>query len=156
MLHKLGVCFTFGLIKFTNHQSWRCKQTSSLVLIALLPRIPTLLIVCPTPGIATTRKVQAPTASGCRGSYRQREDDLREQNRLEKFISAGFGERFAAAPKALGDLYEAVAGAVFVDSGGDLEVLWKVSDTLRRSTHLPKCKACPAWSCASCTCNLLH
>ena len=90
-----------------------------------------MLIGSPISGNATASNVQAPTASGCRGSYRQREEELREQNRLEKFISAGFGERFAAAPKALGDLYEAVAGAVFVDSGGDLEVLWKVSDALQ-------------------------
>ena len=49
-----------------------------------------------------------------------------EARRLQKFVTAGFGEQFAAAPKALGDLYEAIAGAVFVDSGGDLTTLWKV------------------------------
>ena len=32
----------------------------------------------------------------------------------------------AAAPKALGDLLEALAGAVFCDSGGDFERTWQV------------------------------
>jgi len=45
---------------------------------------------------------------------------------LDLFISAGFGQAFAAAPKVLGDLFESIAGAVYVDSGGDLDVLWKV------------------------------
>jgi hypothetical protein len=49
---------------------------------------------------------------------------------LDLFISAGFGQAFAAAPKVLGDLFESIAGAVFVDSGGDIDVLWKVGKTL--------------------------
>ena len=53
-----------------------------------------------------------------------------DQERLEEFVSAGFGERFAAAPKALGDLFESLAGAIFVDSGGDLTILWKVQSHL--------------------------
>ena len=32
----------------------------------------------------------------------------------------------AAAPKALGDLLESLAGAVFYDSGGDFERTWQV------------------------------
>ena len=35
----------------------------------------------------------------------------------------------AAAPKALGDLLEALAGAVFCDSGGDFERTWQVQPT---------------------------
>lgn len=30
------------------------------------------------------------------------------------------------APKVLGDLFEALTGAVFVDCGGDLELTWRV------------------------------
>ncbi len=58
---------------------------------------------------------------------KQRKDDGEEKNTLDLFISAGFGQGFAAAPKVLGDLFESIIGAVYIDSGGDLEALWKVS-----------------------------
>lgn len=58
-----------------------------------------------------------------------------ENERLEGFISAGFGEQFAAAPKALGDLFESLAGAIYVDSGGNLETLWKVDRTFNKTTY---------------------
>ena len=41
----------------------------------------------------------------------------------------------AAAPKALGDLLEALAGAVFYDSGGDFERTWQVLRTFCRMQH---------------------
>ena len=53
-----------------------------------------------------------------------------ERDTLDLFISAGFGQGFAAAPKVLGDLFESIIGAVYIDSGGDLEALWKVSSLL--------------------------
>lgn len=53
-------------------------------------------------------------------------DDSPEKDTLNLYISAGFGEGIAAAPKVLGDLFESIAGAVYIDSGGNLEVLWKV------------------------------
>lgn len=54
-----------------------------------------------------------------------KKDDA-QKDTLDLFISAGFGQGFAAAPKVLGDLFEAIIGAVYIDSGGDLEALWKV------------------------------
>lgn len=51
----------------------------------------------------------------------------KEKDNLDLFISAGFGQGFAAAPKVLGDLFEAIVGAVYIDCGGDLEILWGVS-----------------------------
>ena len=50
-----------------------------------------------------------------------------KQQMLDNLVSAGFGLGFAAAPKVLGDLLEAIAGAVLVDCGNDLETLWKVT-----------------------------
>lgn len=50
-----------------------------------------------------------------------------EKDTLNLFISAGFGEGFAAAPKVLGDLFESIVGAIYIDSGGDLEILWQVT-----------------------------
>ena len=51
---------------------------------------------------------------------------------LDNLVSAGFGLGFAAAPKVLGDLFEAIAGAVLVDCGNDLETLWKVTSDHRK------------------------
>lgn len=60
-----------------------------------------------------------------------------EQETMDNLLSAGFGIGLAAAPKVLGDLFEAIVGAVFVDSGGSLETLWQVrsSSTSRVSTQ---------------------
>lgn len=30
------------------------------------------------------------------------------------------------APKALGDVFESIAGAIYVDSGNSLETVWKI------------------------------
>lgn len=65
-----------------------------------------------------------------------------QKDTLDLFISAGFGQGFAAAPKALGDLFESITGAIFIDSGGDLDVLWRVrSDSDLMSTHPALCLA---------------
>ena len=40
---------------------------------------------------------------------------------------AGFGHSdISGAPKVLGDIVEALAAAVYLDSGRDLELTWKV------------------------------
>ena len=40
---------------------------------------------------------------------------------------AGFGHSgISAAPKVLGDIVEALAAAVYLDSGRDLELTWRV------------------------------
>ena len=42
-------------------------------------------------------------------------------------LEAGFGHsQISAAPKVLGDVVEALAAAVFLDSGRDLELTWGV------------------------------
>ena len=41
------------------------------------------------------------------------------------FNSIGFGD--CKAPKVLGDIVESIAGAIFLDSGGDNAVVWRVS-----------------------------
>lgn len=45
---------------------------------------------------------------------------------LHELLSAGFGVGFSAAPKVLGDLFESILGAIYVDSGGSLDTLWQV------------------------------
>lgn len=35
-------------------------------------------------------------------------------------------------PKALGDLFESVAGAIFLDSGMSLDAVWKVYENIMR------------------------
>lgn len=49
------------------------------------------------------------------------------QNELSKpgFNSFGLGD--CKAPKVLGDIVESIAGAVFLDSGRDTAVVWRVS-----------------------------
>lgn len=41
------------------------------------------------------------------------------------FNSFGLGD--CKAPKVLGDIVESIAGAIFLDSGRDTSVVWKVS-----------------------------
>lgn len=41
------------------------------------------------------------------------------------FNSFGLGD--CKAPKVLGDILESIAGAIFLDSGRDTTVVWKVS-----------------------------
>lgn len=41
------------------------------------------------------------------------------------FNSFGLGD--CKAPKVLGDIVESIAGAIFLDSGRDTTVVWKVS-----------------------------
>lgn len=49
------------------------------------------------------------------------------QDELSKpgFNSFGLGD--CKAPKVLGDIVESIAGAIFLDSGRDTAVVWKVS-----------------------------
>lgn len=49
------------------------------------------------------------------------------KNELSKpgFNSFGLGD--CKAPKVLGDIFESIAGAIFLDSGCDTAVVWKVS-----------------------------
>lgn len=53
------------------------------------------------------------------------------QDELSKpgFNSFGLGD--CKAPKVLGDIVESIAGAIFLDSGRDTAVVWKVSFTKR-------------------------
>ena len=50
-------------------------------------------------------------------------------NELSKpgFNSFGLGD--CKAPKVLGDIFESIAGAVFLDSGHDTGAVWKVDLT---------------------------
>ena len=76
-----------------------------------------------------TRSSKSSTKKGVKLGLRQSclpNKAANEKNSLDLFISAGFGQGFAAAPKVLGDLFESIVGAVYIDSGGDLEVLWQV------------------------------
>lgn len=54
------------------------------------------------------------------------------QDELSKpgFNSFGLGD--CKAPKVLGDIVESIAGAIFLDSGRDTAVVWKVSFRFRK------------------------
>lgn len=41
------------------------------------------------------------------------------------FNSFGLGDR--KAPKVLGDIFESIAGAIFLDNGRDTSTVWRVS-----------------------------
>jgi len=46
-------------------------------------------------------------------------------NRIHDYATS-LDSQLVKAPKVLGDLFESLAGAVFVDSGGDLERTWRI------------------------------
>ena len=83
---------------------------------------------------------------------------------LDNLVSAGFGLGFAAAPKVLGDLFEAIAGAVLVDCGGDLETLWKVtsdpgtgfSPSSHAEAYVHLCRLCPFYTAPYPAMSILH
>jgi len=49
------------------------------------------------------------------------------QNELLKPGFNFFGLSDCKAPKVLGDIVESIAGAIFLDSGQEISVVWKVS-----------------------------
>lgn len=50
--------------------------------------------------------------------------DVQEELLKPGFNSFGLGD--CKAPKVLGDIVESIAGAIFLDSGYDTSVVWKV------------------------------
>lgn len=64
----------------------------------------------------------------CLFNYQIRDFVKEVQNELLKpgFNSFGLGD--CKAPKVLGDIVESIAGAIFLDSGCNTAVVWKVSD----------------------------
>lgn len=71
--------------------------------------------------------------------YMQIRDFVKEvQDELLKpgFNSFGLGD--CKAPKVLGDIVESIAGAIFLDSGRDTAVVWRVSLSLSHSLYLNK------------------
>lgn len=51
--------------------------------------------------------------------------EVQEELSKPGFNSFGLGD--CKAPKVLGDIVESIAGAIFLDSGHDTAVVWKVS-----------------------------
>jgi endoribonuclease Dicer len=50
--------------------------------------------------------------------------DVQEEIAKSDFNSFGLGD--CKAPKVLGDIIESIAGAIFLDSGYNTSVVWKV------------------------------
>lgn len=50
--------------------------------------------------------------------------DVQEELSKPGFNSFGLGD--CKAPKVLGDIFESIAGAIFLDSGYDTSIVWKV------------------------------
>lgn len=51
--------------------------------------------------------------------------EVQEELSKPGFNSFGLGD--CKAPKVLGDIVESIAGSIFLDSGHDTAVVWKVS-----------------------------
>ncbi|UYV74239.1 DICER1 [Cordylochernes scorpioides] len=49
-----------------------------------------------------------------------------EEKQLEKYLYQEYDEMTLETPKVLGDLFESVAGAIFLDSGMSLDTVWRV------------------------------
>ena len=56
------------------------------------------------------------------------------------FNSIGFGD--CKAPKVLGDIVESIAGAIFLDSGRDTAVVWRVSFSQGIEVIVPETSPC--------------
>lgn len=67
------------------------------------------------------------------------------QEELSKpgFNSFGLGD--CKAPKVLGDIIESIAGAIFLDSGRNTAVVWKVSFSLFVSSLFLPCTMVQAY-----------
>lgn len=52
------------------------------------------------------------------------------QNELSKPGLNSFGLGDCKAPKVLGDIFESIAGAIFLDSGRDTTVVWQVTSRI--------------------------
>ncbi|KAF8357507.1 dcr-1 [Pristionchus pacificus] len=52
-------------------------------------------------------------------------------------------EEDVEVPKAMGDIFESVAGAIYLDCGGDLDVVWRVFFNLMRETIEECCRNPP-------------
>ncbi|XP_048230330.1 endoribonuclease Dicer homolog 1 isoform X2 [Ricinus communis] len=89
--------------------------------------------------VAVNHKLHVHLRHGSSALEKQIRDFVREvQDELSKpgFNSFGLGD--CKAPKVLGDIVESIAGAIFLDSGRDTAVVWKVFQPLLHPMVTPE------------------
>lgn len=89
--------------------------------------------------VAVKRKLHIHLRHGSSALEKQIRDFVKEvQDELSKpgFNSFGLGD--CKAPKVLGDIVESIAGAIFLDSGRDTAVVWKVFQPLLHPMVTPE------------------
>ncbi|XP_052194720.1 endoribonuclease Dicer homolog 1 isoform X2 [Diospyros lotus] len=89
--------------------------------------------------VAVKHKLHSHLRHGSSALEKQIRDFVREvQDELDKpgFNSFGLGD--CKAPKVLGDIVESIAGAIFLDSGRDTAVVWKVFQPLLHPMVTPE------------------
>ncbi|KAL5795899.1 hypothetical protein ACOSQ2_000719 [Xanthoceras sorbifolium] len=89
--------------------------------------------------VAVKHKLHVHLRHGSSALERQIRDFVKEvQEELSKpgFNSFGLGD--CKAPKVLGDIIESIAGAIFLDSGRDTSVVWKVFQPLLHPMVTPE------------------
>ncbi|KAL6982180.1 Dicer-like protein 1 [Sarracenia purpurea var. burkii] len=89
--------------------------------------------------VAVKHKLHLHLRHGSSALEKQIRDFVKEvQNELSKpgFNSFGLGD--CKAPKVLGDIVESIAGAIFLDSGRDTAVVWKVFQPLLHPMVTPE------------------
>ncbi|CAL2242212.1 unnamed protein product [Prunus armeniaca] len=89
--------------------------------------------------VAVKHKLHLHLRHGSSALEKQIHDFVKEvQNELSKpgFNSFGLGD--CKAPKVLGDIFESIAGAIFLDSGRDTAVVWKVFQPLLHPMVTPE------------------
>ncbi|XP_050238979.1 endoribonuclease Dicer homolog 1 [Mercurialis annua] len=89
--------------------------------------------------VAVKHKLHVHLRHGSSALEKQIRDFVKEvQNELSKpgFNSFGLGD--CKAPKVLGDIFESIAGAIFMDSGRDTMVVWKVFQPLLHPMVTPE------------------
>jgi dsRNA-specific ribonuclease len=51
---------------------------------------------------------------------------IEENNIREEKSEEEYGEETIITPKVMADVFEALAGAIYMDSGRDLEIVWRI------------------------------
>ncbi|KAF5743870.1 endoribonuclease Dicer 1 [Tripterygium wilfordii] len=89
--------------------------------------------------VAVKHKLHVHLRHGSSALEKQIRDFVKEvQNELSKpgFNSFGLGD--CKAPKVLGDIFESIAGAIFLDSGRDTGAVWRVFEPLLQPMVTPE------------------
>lgn len=89
--------------------------------------------------VAVKHKLHLHLRHGSSALEKQIRDFVKEaQNELSKPGLNSFGLGDCKAPKVLGDIFESIAGAIFLDSGRDTTVVWQVFQPLLHPMVTPE------------------